>query len=109
MSIAKHWADIEETVGQTECSWDHCLVDLRDRLETVESHLRQTRIDVIKLANACAHLVPDRSKFFADLTPDEHDIDPDQIVTDFMEMISAALLEAGFDQASDWLRLQAKQ
>jgi len=67
----KQWAEVEEWVEGAECSWDHCLVELRDRVETLEYSLRQTRVDYLRLANVCAKLAPNRNKFFADLIPDE--------------------------------------
>jgi len=72
-ATAKRWAEVEEWVEGSECSWDHCLIELRDRVETLECSLQQTRIDYLRLSNAVAKICPDRNKFFADLIPDEDD------------------------------------
>jgi rubrerythrin len=49
------------------------LVELRDRVDTLESSLYNTRADYLRLSNAVAKICPDRNKFFADLIPDEDD------------------------------------
>jgi len=72
-ATAKQWAEVEEWVEGSECAWDHCLVELRDRVETLESSLYNTRVDYLRLSNAVAKICPDRNKFFADLIPDEDD------------------------------------
>jgi hypothetical protein len=72
-ATAKRWAEVEEWVEGSECSWDHCLIELRDRVETLECSLQQTRIDYLRLSNAVAKICPDRNKFFADLIPDKDD------------------------------------
>jgi hypothetical protein len=72
-ATAKQWAEVEEWVEGSECSWDHCLIELRDRVETLESLLYNTRVDYLRLSNAVAKICPDRNKFFADLIPDEDD------------------------------------
>jgi len=69
-ATAQQWAEVEEWVEGSECSWDHCLVELRDRVDTLEHALQQTRVDYLRLSNAVANSCPDRNKFFADLTPD---------------------------------------
>jgi hypothetical protein len=72
-ATAKQWAEVEEWVEGSECAWDHCLIELRDRVETLESLLYNTRVDYLRLSNAVAKICPDRNKFFADLIPDEDD------------------------------------
>ena len=70
-ATTQQWAEVEEWVEGSECSWDHCLVELRDRVDTLEHALQQTRVDYLRLSNAVANSCPDRNKFFADLIPDE--------------------------------------
>jgi hypothetical protein len=70
-ATAQQWAEVEEWVEESECSWDHCLVELRDRVGTLEHALQQTRVDYLRLFNAVANSCSDRNKFFADLIPDE--------------------------------------
>ena len=72
-ATTKQWAEVEEWVEGSECAWDHCLVELRDRVDTLESSLYNTRADYLRLSNAVAKICPDRNKFFADLIPDEDD------------------------------------
>jgi len=67
---AKYWADVEEWSQTSDASWDFCLLELRDRVETLETTVTSLRIEHLRLINAVAHLVPDRTKFFVDLMPD---------------------------------------
>jgi hypothetical protein len=48
-----------------------CLLELRARVEILEACMYQFRCDHLRLANTCASMAPDRSKFFADLMLDE--------------------------------------
>ncbi len=86
-ATAKRWAEVEEWVEGSECSWDHCLIELRDRVETLECSLQQTRIDYLRLSNAVAKICPDRNKFFADLIPDE-----DDHIREATEMVASSLV-----------------
>jgi hypothetical protein len=49
------------------------LLDLLDRVESLEASICQWRIDHLRLANACASMAPDRSKFFSALLSDGED------------------------------------
>ena len=72
-ATTQQWAEVEEWVEGSECSWDHCLVELRDRVDTLEHALQQTRVDYLRLSIAVANSCSDRNKFFADLIPDGND------------------------------------
>jgi hypothetical protein len=48
-----------------------CLLELRARVEILEACMYQFRCDHLRLANTCASMAPDRSKFFANLMSDE--------------------------------------
>jgi hypothetical protein len=74
-ATTQQWAEVEEWVEGSECSWDHCLVELRDRVDTLEHALQQTRVDYLRLSNAVANSCSDRNKFSADLIPDENSSD----------------------------------
>jgi hypothetical protein len=108
MSITQYWADVEETAGQSSCPWDHCLLDLREQIESLQSEVSHARTQILRLSNACAKLAPNRNEFLGSLIPD-YDTDPDQTAREIMETISAALLEAGHEHASDWLNSQIQQ
>jgi hypothetical protein len=49
------------------------LPDLQARIEELQEEIRCLRISYLRLANAVAPLMPDRAKFFADLTVDSYD------------------------------------
>jgi hypothetical protein len=53
---------------------DACLLDLLDRVETLEATVNQLRIDRLKLINAFANQVPDRIKLFVDIMPDDDNL-----------------------------------
>jgi predicted DNA-binding protein len=53
-----------------EDSESACLLELRARIEALEASTYKWRCDHLRLANTCASMSPDRSKFFADLMPD---------------------------------------
>ena len=46
---------------------------LESRIEELQEEIRSLRISYLRLANAVAHIAPDRAKFFADLNPDSND------------------------------------
>jgi hypothetical protein len=66
-AFQEHWA--------TEDSDAACLLELRARVETLEAQTFQSRCDHLRLANTCASMAPNRSKFFADLMPDQEQDD----------------------------------
>ena len=49
------------------------LADLEARIEELQEEIRTLRISYLRLANAVANQLPDRTKFFASLTPDSDD------------------------------------
>jgi len=50
------------------------LVDeLESRVEHLEALVHELRVGYLRMANAVANQLPDRTKFFADLTPDSDD------------------------------------
>ena len=49
------------------------LPNLEARIEELQEEIRTLRISHLRLANAVADLMPDRTKFFADLLPDSDD------------------------------------
>jgi hypothetical protein len=107
----KQWAEVEEWVEGSECSWDHCLVELRDRVEALESSLYNTRVDYLRLSNAVANICLDRNKFFADLIPDEDDHigEVNKMVSDsLVKRVQAAIGHAYPDDARAAIREVAK-
>ncbi len=68
----EQWARIEQRqLGGNDlvCA----VLELRARVEALEAANYARRIDIIRLANAVANQIFDRSKFFADVTPDDDD------------------------------------
>ena len=61
-AFQEHWA-----ISHSDSA---CILELRARVEALEAQTFQCRCDHLRLANTCASLAPDRSKFFADLMPD---------------------------------------
>lgn len=49
------------------------LFNFESRIEELQEEIRELRISYVRLANAVAHIMPDRNKFFADLIPDSDD------------------------------------
>ena len=47
--------------------------DLESRVEQLEALVHKLRVGYLRMANAVANQLPDRTKFFADLTPDSDD------------------------------------
>jgi hypothetical protein len=94
-ATAKQWAEVEEWVEGSECAWDHCLIELRDRVETLESSLYNTRVDYLRLSNAVARICPDRNKFFADLIPDQDSSDTNgsDHIGEVNKMVAGSLVE----------------
>jgi len=46
--------------------------DLESRIENLEALVHELRVGYLRMANAIANQVPDRTKFFSDLTPDSN-------------------------------------
>jgi hypothetical protein len=73
----EQWRQIENS-QVFNATFQTCVLELRARVEALEANTHQWRSDHLQLANACASLAPDRTKFFADLLPDgDQDIDFD--------------------------------
>jgi hypothetical protein len=70
----EQWAQVEAWMA-IESEYSACVLELRDRIEALEDANYARRIDIIRLANAVANQVPDRTKFFADVMPDGDDND----------------------------------
>jgi len=49
------------------------LPNLEARIEELQEEIRSLRISYLRLANAVAHNMPNRAKFFADLNPGSDD------------------------------------
>ena len=47
--------------------------DLESRIEDLEALVQELRVVNLRLANAVANQLPDRTKFFAGLSPDSDD------------------------------------
>jgi hypothetical protein len=80
----EQWATVEKQsippmVGLHQCAHGgeesifSTVIELRDRLESLESTLRATRIDLIRLANATAEIAPNKAAFHAATISDEGD------------------------------------
>ena len=71
-ATTEQWAQIAswKEIGSLR---DACLLDLLDRVESLEASICQWRIDHLRLANACASMAPDRGKFFSALLSDGED------------------------------------
>jgi len=69
---AKHqqWAEIEEWADDSTTSWDACILELRSRIEYLEVTNDDLQMQILRLSNAIANQLPNKSKFFADLLPD---------------------------------------
>jgi len=72
---AKHreWCEIEEWAETSESPWDSCILELRSRIEDLEALNYDLRVQLLRMANAIAKQLPDKNKFFADLTPDREE------------------------------------
>jgi len=68
-ATSEQWEVQEKFAPESEDAC--CLLELRARVEILEACMYQFRCDHLRLANTCASMAPDRSKFFADLMPDE--------------------------------------
>jgi hypothetical protein len=68
----EQWAAIEE-LGLGAFYGPACILELRARVEALEAANDTRRIDIIRLANAVANQISDRTKFFADVTPGDDD------------------------------------
>ena len=66
----KDWARVQELAESGRSPNAVCILELRARLEALEANTTNWRCDHLRLANTCASLAPDRTKFFADLMPD---------------------------------------
>ena len=70
----KHWEEIEGwAADESRCSWDACILELRSRVEDLEAENTELRIRLLRLSNAIARQLPDKTKFFIDLMPDHED------------------------------------
>ena len=49
------------------------LSDLESRIENLEALVHELRVGYLRIANAVANQLPDRTKFFADIIPDSDD------------------------------------
>jgi len=49
------------------------LPDLESRVEDLEALVHELRVSYVRLANAVANQLPDRTKFFTELHPDSDD------------------------------------
>jgi hypothetical protein len=63
------WAQVKSWAALGS-SRDACVCDLQQQVQELGLALDQLRINYLRLANATAHLAPDRIKFFAGLMPD---------------------------------------
>ena len=70
-----------------------CLLELRARIEALETQTYQWRCDHLLLANACASIAPNRSKFFADLMPDGDEDDTNKYPSSSQQVSVASLVE----------------
>ena len=66
-AFQEHWA-----ISHSDSA---CILELRARVEALEAQTFQWRCDHLRLANTCASMAPNRSKFFADLMPDAQEAD----------------------------------
>ena len=48
-------------------------IDLESRVEYLKALVQELRVSYLRMANAVANQMPDRTKFFADLHPDSDD------------------------------------
>jgi len=64
----EQWALLEE---QSAPEYDSTILELRAKVKALEANTKQWRTDHLRLANTCASLAPDRSKFFNALLPNE--------------------------------------
>jgi hypothetical protein len=71
----KDWARVQELAESGRSPNAVCLLELRARLEALEANTTNWRCDHLRLANTCASMAPDRTKFFADLMPDREQAD----------------------------------
>jgi hypothetical protein len=76
-----------------------CILELRSRVEVLEAANRARLIEIIRLTNAIARLVPDRDKFLTDTTADEDDAKPTpndrQIRSSLLDLVAICLNECG--------------
>ena len=70
-----------------------CLLELRARIEALEANTYKWRCDHLRLANTCASLAPDRSKFFADLMPDGDEDDTNKYPSSSQQVPVTSLVE----------------
>jgi len=75
--MTNHKAMPEQWENMKDCAADNfddgyaaCILELRAKVEALESNTKQWRIDHFKLANTCASMAPDRFQFFNSLLPD---------------------------------------
>jgi hypothetical protein len=90
----EQWAQVEAWMA-IESEYSACVLELRARIEALESNTKQWRIDHFKLANTCASMAPGRFQFFNSLLPDS-DIskpcpNPSQIGRSLVERVAIAI------------------
>lgn len=63
----RHWADVEEWVAaDSQCSTDHCILELRQQVESLKTQILALREEHLRLINAASsflgNLISESSK-----------------------------------------------
>ena len=68
----EQWADAGAFASDTRA----CILELRARVEALEAASRARLVETLRLTNAVADQVPDRTKFLTDTMADEDEDNP---------------------------------
>jgi hypothetical protein len=109
-ATSEQWAQLEAWM-EIESEYSACVLELRARVEALEAASRARLIEIIRLTNAVADQVPDRTKFFTDTMADEDDAKPTpndrQIRSSLVKRVALAIsgIEYGLErdeEAVNW-------
>jgi hypothetical protein len=99
----EQWHELERHSHSSQ-PWAPCILELRARFEVLEAASRARLIEIIRLTNAIARLVPDRNKFLTDTMADEDDAKPTpndrQIRSSLVERVAIAISRC--EDSSSW-------
>lgn len=73
----KEWTNMEDSASDGfDDGYASCLIELRARVEALEAANTARTLEILRLTNAVANQVPDRTKLFVDVMADGDDYEP---------------------------------